>query len=70
MTYEVSTDRARLDIDLIHKFLSTESYWAKNIPREVMERSIENSIPFAAYDDRGGLVGFARVVTDRAVFAY
>jgi N-acetylglutamate synthase-like GNAT family acetyltransferase len=70
MRYEVSTDRARLDIDLIHKFLSTESYWAKNIPRDVMERSIENSIPFAAYDDRGGLAGFARVVTDRAVFAY
>jgi GNAT superfamily N-acetyltransferase len=69
MTYEVSTDKARLDIDLIHKFLSEESYWAKNIPRNVFERSIENSICFGAYDG-DKQAGFARVVTDCAVFAY
>ena len=69
MHYEVSTDTARLDIDLIHNFLSNESYWAKNIPRDVVERSIENSICFGAYagDEQ---VGFTRVVTDKAVFAY
>ncbi len=50
MGYEVSTDKARLDIDLIHKFLSEDSYWAKNIPRAVLERSIENSLCFGAYD--------------------
>ena len=69
MSYEVSTDKGRLDIDLIHKFLSEESYWAKNIPRAVLERSIENSLCFGAYDGREQ-VGFTRVVTDYAVFAY
>ena len=69
MAYEVSTDKTRLDIDLIHNYLSKESYWAKNIPRDVLERSIENAICFGAYEG-GRQVGFARVVTDRAVFAY
>ena len=69
MAYEVSTDKARLDIDLIHKFLSEDSYWAKNIPRAVLERSIENALCFGAYDG-GDQAGFARVVTDYAVFAY
>ena len=69
MAYEVSTDKSRLDINLIHKFLSTDSYWAKNIPRDLFERSIDNALCFGAYDDREQ-VGFARVVTDYAVFAY
>ena len=69
MTYEVSTDKARLDIDLIHKFLSEDSYWAKNIPRAVVERSIANSLCFGAYDGREQ-AGFTRVVTDYAVFAW
>ena len=69
MDYEVSTDKTRLDIDLIHNFLSKESYWAKNIPRAVVERSIENSLCFGAYDGPQQ-VGFTRVVTDYAVFAY
>lgn len=69
MRYEVSTDTNRLDIDLIYNFLSNDSYWAKNIPRDVVERSIANSIPFGAYLG-AQQVGFARVVTDRAVFAY
>jgi GNAT superfamily N-acetyltransferase len=69
MGYEVSTDKSRLDIDLIHNFLSTESYWAKNIPRDVLERSIENALCFGAYDGNEQ-IGFARVITDYAVFAY
>ena len=69
MRYEVSTDKTRLDIDLIHKFLSSESYWAKNIPRTLMERSFEHSLCFGAYADKAQ-AGFARVVTDYAVFAY
>jgi GNAT superfamily N-acetyltransferase len=64
----VTTDQARLDLTAIHEFLSG-SYWAKGIPREVMERSIHHSICFGALDgDRQ--VGFARVITDRATFAY
>lgn len=65
---EISTDRARLNVELIHEFLRT-SYWAADIPREVVERSIENSLCFGAY--RGERqVGFARVITDYATFGY
>ena len=66
---EISSDRDRLDIDLIHQFLSTSSYWAKGRTREVVERSIQSSICFGAYVE-GRQVAFARVVTDRAVHAY
>jgi GNAT superfamily N-acetyltransferase len=54
---------------MIHRYLSEESYWAKGIPRDVVERSIENALCFGAYEG-GKQVGFARVVTDYAVFAY
>jgi GNAT superfamily N-acetyltransferase len=66
--FRVSTDRRRLDLDVIHGFLS-RSYWAEGIPRDVVERSIGNSLPFGVYDE-DRQVGFARVVTDRATFAY
>ena len=68
MDYRISTDRNRLDLPLIHEFLSN-SYWAKGRPIEVVERSIKNSLCFGAYhNDRQ--VAFARLITDRAVFAY
>jgi GNAT superfamily N-acetyltransferase len=67
--YLISTDVERLDVDLIHRFLSEESYWAKGIAREVVKRSIENSICFGLYD-ASEQMGFARVITDRAAFAY
>jgi GNAT superfamily N-acetyltransferase len=75
MEYVISTDPARLDLDVIHKFLSQESYWARGIPRETVVRSFPQSICFGVYavDDVAQSqqqVGFARVVTDRAVFAY
>jgi GNAT superfamily N-acetyltransferase len=65
---EISTDPARIDLDMVYGFLST-SYWAQTRPREAVVRSIANSIPFGAYSE-GRQVAFARVVTDRAVFAY
>jgi GNAT superfamily N-acetyltransferase len=65
---EVTTDPSRLDLDAIHGFLTT-SYWAQGIPRAVVARAIENSLCFGAFDgDRQ--VGFARVITDRATYAY
>ncbi|MEO5558285.1 MAG: GNAT family N-acetyltransferase [Dokdonella sp.] len=64
-----STDRARLDIDAIHAFLRDESYWVPGIRREHVERAIEHSICFGAYDN-GRQLAFARVVTDYAGFAY
>jgi GNAT superfamily N-acetyltransferase len=67
--YCVSTDPARLDLDRIHGFLST-AYWSTGIPRDVVQRSIANSLPFGLYAASGEQVGFARVVTDRATYAY
>lgn len=66
--FEISTDPERLDIDLIHGFLQT-SYWASGRRRSVVERSITNSLCFGVYR-AGRQVAFARVVSDRAVFAY
>jgi GNAT superfamily N-acetyltransferase len=68
MALTVTTDQARLDRDVIHGFLS-RSYWAAGIPRELVERSLEHSICFGAFEgDRQ--VGFARVISDRATYAY
>ena len=67
--YTISTDKSRLDVAMIHRYLSEESYWAKHIPRDLVERSIENSICFGAYDG-DQQIGFARAVTDTATFAY
>lgn len=66
---EIRCDRARMDVALIHRYLSEESYWARGIPRDLVERSIEHSLPFGAFDD-GAQGGFARVVTDYATFGY
>jgi GNAT superfamily N-acetyltransferase len=67
-TIEISADRNRFNLDLIHSFLAS-SYWAPGVPREVVARSLDNSLCFGVYD-RGKQVGFARVITDRATFAY
>ncbi|HJS52810.1 MAG TPA: GNAT family N-acetyltransferase [Pyrinomonadaceae bacterium] len=67
--YTISTDPSRLDLEAIHRFLSEEAYWAKNRTPEQTRTAVENSICFGVYDGEL-LVGFARVVTDRATFAY
>jgi GNAT superfamily N-acetyltransferase len=67
--YTISCDRARLDLDLVHDFLSNDSYWARGRNRERVERSIENSLPFGLYKG-DQQVGFARAVTDYAAFAW
>jgi N-acetylglutamate synthase-like GNAT family acetyltransferase len=66
---EVSTSRERLDVDVVHSFL-TSCYWAKGIPRKVVERSIEHALCFGVYDGDGAQVGFARVISDFATIAY
>ena len=66
--FVISTDKQRIDLGIVHGFL-TESYWAKGIPREVVARSIENSLCFGVYG-HGKQVGFARVITDYATYAY
>jgi ribosomal protein S18 acetylase RimI-like enzyme len=66
--YEIDTDKARLDRALILGFLA-RTHWAKGLPEAVLERAIEHSLTFGLYRD-GREVGFARVVTDHATFAY
>jgi GNAT superfamily N-acetyltransferase len=66
--FEVSTDKARLDITVIHPFLN-RSYWAEGIPREIVQRSILNSLCFGAYKGNAQ-IGFARVISDHATYAY
>ena len=66
--YLISTDKSKLDLAVIYKFLSEESYWAKNISIKIVERSIEHSLTFGVYHNNKQ-VGFARIITDFAVFA-
>lgn len=66
--YTIDTNSSRLDLNVIHGFL-TQSYWAAGIPRETVARSIEGSLCFGVYDD-DAQVGFARVISDFATFAY
>jgi GNAT superfamily N-acetyltransferase len=66
--YTISTDRNRLDVTSIHAFLS-QSYWSPGIPLAVVERAITNSLCFGLYH-QASQVGFSRVVTDKATFAY
>ena len=66
--YEIDTDKTRLDLDFVHGFL-VQSRWARGIPFDVMTKAIENSVTFGVYRD-GRQIGFARVVTDHATFAY
>lgn len=65
----ISTSRARLSVDVIHGFL-TNCYWAKGVPRQVVERSIQHALCFGIYDGEGAQVGFARVISDFATIAY
>ena len=66
--YEISHDPARMDVGVIHAFLSETSYWAKGIPRSVVEKSLAHSLCFGIYH-HGAQVGFARIVSDHATFA-
>jgi GNAT superfamily N-acetyltransferase len=66
--YIITTDRRELDVGAIHDFL-TRSYWSPGVPIEVVERAIANSLCFGLLHGRDQ-VGFARVVTDKATFAY
>ncbi len=68
--YLLSTDRARVDPAAVHKFLTEESYWARGMTSEQLQRALENSLPIGIYAEDGTLAAFGRVVTDYAVFAY
>ena len=67
--YCISTNKALLNIECIHNYLSSESYWAANIPKEIVIRSVENSLCFGLYVE-DTQIGFARIITDKTTFAY
>jgi N-acetylglutamate synthase-like GNAT family acetyltransferase len=67
--YLYSSDKEKLDVNYIHHYLSEESYWAKNIPREIVQKSIDGSLCFGVYYQEKQ-IGFARVITDYATFGY
>lgn len=65
----ISTDKARLDVEAIHEFLSTKAYWCLNIPKGKVQTAIDNSLCFGVYE-REQQIGFARVITDYSAIAY
>ena len=69
--YEISTDPDRLDVDRLHRWLSTDAYWAMNRSREKQDQAIAGSLNFGVYDTVSGeQVAYARIITDRATFAW
>lgn len=67
--FSISNDKAKLDIDAIHEFLSTKAYWSLNIPKEKVQTAIQNSLCFGVYHNEKQ-IGFARVVSDFSAIAY
>jgi GNAT superfamily N-acetyltransferase len=67
--FQISTDKTLLDFDTIYKYLNNDSYWAKGIAVETMRRAIDSSLCFGVYK-ASELAGFARVISDKATFAY
>lgn len=69
MSLRISSERADVDVDLVHRFLHDDAYWCRGVPRAVLETALEHSLCYSAFvDDRQ--VGFARVISDQATFAY
>ena len=69
-SFYISTDKSLLDIKVIHRYLNEDSYWAKGRSKETIKKSIQHSLCFGIYDNTHKQVGFARVVSDYAVFAW
>lgn len=67
--FTITCDPSRIDVDAVHSFLAS-TYWAAGIPREVVAKALRHSLCFALLDPDSELCGFARMVTDRATFAY
>ena len=66
----ISTDPADIDFAVVHGFLSRDAYWSRGVPEATLRKAIAHSLCFSALADDGSQLGFARVVTDRATFAY
>ena len=68
--FTVTTDLARIDLDTVHRWLSRDAFWALGRSRETVQAAAEGSMNFGAFDSRGSLCAYARVVTDSATFAW
>lgn len=68
--YLLTDDPTRLDVDVIHRYLAQESYWARHIPREIVARSLEHSLCLGIYTPTGAQIGLARVISDYATYAW
>ena len=66
----ISSDSSDIDFAVVHGFLANEAYWCRGVPAATLRKALDNSLCFSAFDDTGAQVGFARVVTDRATYAY
>jgi GNAT superfamily N-acetyltransferase len=67
--YVISTDPSRLDLNWIHNYLTNDAWWARGIPYQIFKKSVENALCFGVYHQEKQ-VGFARVISDFATFAY
>lgn len=67
---EITTDLRRIDLDVVHRWLSTDAYWALGRTRAIMQSAADGSLNFGALDDEGHLLGYARVITDSTTFAW
>ena len=67
--YKISTDKTYLDFEVIYGFIS-KSHWASRIPKHTLEKAIANSFCFGVYDSQDSQISFARLITDKATFAY
>lgn len=67
--FNIITNIDEMDISTIHQFLSTNAYWSQNVSRSTVEKSIQNSLCFGVFEG-SSQVGFARLVADKATFAY
>ena len=68
--FKISTDKSLIDFEVVYKYLNGDSYWANGIQAEKLRKAVENSMCFGVYDRENNQVGFARVITDQATFAY
>lgn len=67
--YKIYTDPAKVNVTAVHQYLSKDSYWAENVPLETVAKSSQNSLCFSVYENEKQ-IGLARVITDKATFAY
>lgn len=70
LPFILTTDFTKFEMDRVHKWLAVEAYWSPDIPKHLLVRAFENSISFGLFHEKNGQIGVARMITDKATFAY